>query len=310
MSIHCSPSYTKISSRSAQQKATKLASLYPEATRSTIALVAGRTSVSTDVPKVVLHSISQVQEFDRKLFEIEQELIAENAKLEQEERKVSSIESEFTAASARCTELETMSREQIKQGDVYTELEDAFGVRGTQSFIIESALQELELASQKYEGKTRKSKEQSAESSHPQQTFGCPSILFVAVVVCSGTCLAAFFSYPLSYQLQPLCCCVCVVVVVGFPPSSVSSFVRFLSLFWFRYLDRISAGSLAFELSPWSSLKRSDTGVEKIEKVVRVRSEGGNFLRRTVRQLSGGQRHRIALSFSLGFLELVERRRG
>lgn len=76
-----------------------------------------------------------------------------------------------------------------------------------------------------------------------------------------------------------------------------------------RYLAEISDGTLKLELSPSRETKGNESGVEKIEKIILTQNDNRDYVRRTLRQLSGGQRHRISLSFSLGFLHLIQNRR-
>mmetsp|Transcript_1915 Transcript_1915/g.7290 ORF Transcript_1915/g.7290 Transcript_1915/m.7290 type:complete len:246 (+) Transcript_1915:3707-4444(+) len=89
----------------------------------------------------------------------------------------------------------------------------------------------------------------------------------------------------------------------------IENALRELELSCQEYLDEISDGTLKLELSPSRETKGNESGVEKIEKIILTQNDNRDYVRRTLRQLSGGQRHRISLSFSLGFLHLIQNRR-
>lgn len=77
-----------------------------------------------------------------------------------------------------------------------------------------------------------------------------------------------------------------------------------------RHLAALTSG-LTLALRPCRPKKSDpDAVIEQVEKVVHVRQPGtaGEYRQRSVRQLSGGERRRVALALALGFSELAARR--
>lgn len=72
---------------------------------------------------------------------------------------------------------------------------------------------------------------------------------------------------------------------------------------------RTLAPSLELQLRPTRQTKSGEAVVEQVEKIVRVRVPGSNVLQdHAVKQLSGGERRRLALALALGFSSLAARR--
>lgn len=74
-------------------------------------------------------------------------------------------------------------------------------------------------------------------------------------------------------------------------------------------LETLTSG-ITLELVPCRQSKTSgDATIEQIEKIVRVRvPKALEYRRRSIRQLSGGERRRVAIALALGFSELASRR--
>ncbi|KAL2632582.1 hypothetical protein R1flu_004061 [Riccia fluitans] len=77
-----------------------------------------------------------------------------------------------------------------------------------------------------------------------------------------------------------------------------------------RYLDVLSGGSLGLLLRPTKENKRFRASVEAIDRVAMVRRSTGLTEQRSLRQLSGGERRRLALAVALGFAEFAAQRSG
>uniref|UniRef100_A0A6U1KZY2 RecF/RecN/SMC N-terminal domain-containing protein n=1 Tax=Tetraselmis chuii TaxID=63592 RepID=A0A6U1KZY2_9CHLO len=75
------------------------------------------------------------------------------------------------------------------------------------------------------------------------------------------------------------------------------------------YLEGMS-NTFSLTLSPTKSATRNGAKAasEQITKMVQVRLPGGEIVNRSLRQLSGGERRRVALALGLGFSELASRR--
>lgn len=76
-----------------------------------------------------------------------------------------------------------------------------------------------------------------------------------------------------------------------------------------RYLDQLSGGYLALELSA-SSVSKAGKVSEKFSKKVRVRRHDGSYVERDVQQLSGGQWQRESTAMTLAFAEFCAARTG
>lgn len=84
------------------------------------------------------------------------------------------------------------------------------------------------------------------------------------------------------------------------------------------YLDPLSGGSLHLRLSATQEKKTKSPGKgqagqqlkEAIELVVSARSAEGHLVRRSLGQLSGGERRRLGLALCLGFAEFAEHHTG
>lgn len=63
-----------------------------------------------------------------------------------------------------------------------------------------------------------------------------------------------------------------------------------------RYLEMLSGGSLGLLLRPTKMTKSSKVSVEAIDKIAVVRLANGSIENRSLRQLSGGERRRMASS--------------
>eukprot|EP00897_Mesotaenium_endlicherianum_P010218 jgi/Mesen1/9224/ME000591S08547 len=74
-----------------------------------------------------------------------------------------------------------------------------------------------------------------------------------------------------------------------------------------RYLQALSGGAISLQLCPTRQAKGSQATLEKIDKVVRVRKADGTLVQRSLRQLSGGERRRVALALGLAYGELAAR---
>lgn len=90
-----------------------------------------------------------------------------------------------------------------------------------------------------------------------------------------------------------------------------------------RYLSILGGGKMDLSLLPTTQTKGgggrergkgngSGGGriVERIRKVALVRLDDGRVVERSIRQLSGGERRRMALSLTLGYSELARERSG
>ncbi|KAG0619717.1 hypothetical protein M758_4G159600 [Ceratodon purpureus] len=77
-----------------------------------------------------------------------------------------------------------------------------------------------------------------------------------------------------------------------------------------RYLEMLSGGSLGLLLRPTKVTKSSKSTVEAIDKVAVVRLSNGILENRSLRQLSGGERRRMALALALGYSEFASQRGG
>lgn len=77
-----------------------------------------------------------------------------------------------------------------------------------------------------------------------------------------------------------------------------------------RYLEMLSGGSLGLLLRPTKMTKSSKVTVEAIDKVAVVRLSNGILENRSLRQLSGGERRRMALALALGYSEIASQRGG
>ena len=105
-----------------------------------------------------------------------------------------------------------------------------------------------------------------------------------------------------------------------------------------HFLNALSAGSLTLTLSPTRPTAAASAGrrrvvrgkgrqssgeveeeggesessqtLERIDKSVSVRLSDGSLQARALRQLSGGERRRVALAFALGFAEFAAQRSG
>eukprot|EP00850_Spirogloea_muscicola_P004223 SM000018S03588 [mRNA] locus=s18:126645:145823:- [translate_table: standard] len=76
------------------------------------------------------------------------------------------------------------------------------------------------------------------------------------------------------------------------------------------YLDILSGGSLGLILRPTKQAKGSTKTLERIEKVAVVRHSDGRVVERSLRQLSGGERRRVGLAYTLAFAELASDKSG
>eukprot|EP00850_Spirogloea_muscicola_P005728 SM000026S08977 [mRNA] locus=s26:861309:884420:+ [translate_table: standard] len=76
------------------------------------------------------------------------------------------------------------------------------------------------------------------------------------------------------------------------------------------YLDILSGGSLGLILRPTKQAKGSTKTLERIEKVAVVRHSDGRVVERSLRQLSGGERRRVGLAYTLAFGELASEKSG
>lgn len=74
-----------------------------------------------------------------------------------------------------------------------------------------------------------------------------------------------------------------------------------------RYLKQLSSGTSLSLAASRPSTKTGAAEIERITKSVHVWSEGG-LKERSIRQLSGGERRRVALALALGFADLVSGR--
>lgn len=77
-----------------------------------------------------------------------------------------------------------------------------------------------------------------------------------------------------------------------------------------HYLEMLSGGSLGLLLRPTKVTKSSKVTVEAIDKVAVVRLSNGVLENRSLRQLSGGERRRMALALALGYSEFASQRGG
>ncbi|BBN06555.1 hypothetical protein MPTK1_3g22150 [Marchantia polymorpha subsp. ruderalis] len=77
-----------------------------------------------------------------------------------------------------------------------------------------------------------------------------------------------------------------------------------------RHLDILSGGSLGLLLRPTKETKRSKASVEAIDRIALVRLSTGETEQRSLRQLSGGERRRLALAVALGYAEFAAQRSG
>ncbi|KAL0029555.1 hypothetical protein WJX79_003952 [Trebouxia sp. C0005] len=71
-----------------------------------------------------------------------------------------------------------------------------------------------------------------------------------------------------------------------------------------RYLEQLSSGTTLTLAAFRPASKSGAAEIERITKSVHVRSEGG-LKERSIRQLSGGERRRVALALALGFADLI-----
>ncbi|KAL0033719.1 hypothetical protein WJX77_002381 [Trebouxia sp. C0004] len=71
-----------------------------------------------------------------------------------------------------------------------------------------------------------------------------------------------------------------------------------------RYLEQLSSGTTLTLAAFRPGSKSGAAEIERITKRVHVRSEGG-LKERSIRQLSGGERRRVALALALGFADLI-----
>ncbi|XP_073389591.1 uncharacterized protein [Physcomitrium patens] len=76
------------------------------------------------------------------------------------------------------------------------------------------------------------------------------------------------------------------------------------------YLEMLSGGSLGLLLRPTRMTKSSKVTVEAIDKVAVVRLSNGSLENRSLRQLSGGERRRMALALALGYSQFASQRGG
>ncbi|KAL3137671.1 hypothetical protein ABBQ38_004946 [Trebouxia sp. C0009 RCD-2024] len=74
-----------------------------------------------------------------------------------------------------------------------------------------------------------------------------------------------------------------------------------------RYLEQLSSGTTLTLAAFRPATKSGAAEIERITKSVHVQSEGG-LKERSIRQLSGGERRRVALALALGFADLVSGR--
>ncbi|KAL3150757.1 hypothetical protein ABBQ32_000532 [Trebouxia sp. C0010 RCD-2024] len=74
-----------------------------------------------------------------------------------------------------------------------------------------------------------------------------------------------------------------------------------------RYLEQLSSGTTLTLAAFRPATKSGAAEIERITKSVHIQSEGG-LKERSIRQLSGGERRRVALALALGFADLVSGR--
>ncbi|KAL0053768.1 hypothetical protein WJX82_010500 [Trebouxia sp. C0006] len=74
-----------------------------------------------------------------------------------------------------------------------------------------------------------------------------------------------------------------------------------------RYLEQLSSGTTLTLAAFRPASKSGAAEIERITKSVHVRSESG-LKERSIRQLSGGERRRVALALALGFADLISGR--
>jgi hypothetical protein len=72
--------------------------------------------------------------------------------------------------------------------------------------------------------------------------------------------------------------------------------------------DNDESSSAVAELAAAAAAAGSASLKEEISKVIRVRAAGGEMRQRSVAQLSGGEKKRVALALGLGFAELAAAR--
>jgi ABC-type glutathione transport system ATPase component len=72
----------------------------------------------------------------------------------------------------------------------------------------------------------------------------------------------------------------------------------------------LSGGSLGLLLRPTKLTKSSKVSVEAIDKIAVVRLSNGTLENRSLRQLSGGERRRLALALALGYADFVSQKGG
>ncbi|KAJ7549384.1 hypothetical protein O6H91_07G051300 [Diphasiastrum complanatum] len=77
-----------------------------------------------------------------------------------------------------------------------------------------------------------------------------------------------------------------------------------------RYLEALSGGTLGLLLRPSKELRQSKASIERIDKIAIVRLSNGTIEHRNLRQLSGGERRRLALALTLGYAEFASQRTG
>lgn len=90
----------------------------------------------------------------------------------------------------------------------------------------------------------------------------------------------------------------------SFRPSGIVSFILEEALSDLEEATLYHLGSLCPELT----LELSFGSAERIEKSVYITNKDGNVVPRDVKQLSGGERRRLALALALGFTELAANR--
>lgn len=75
------------------------------------------------------------------------------------------------------------------------------------------------------------------------------------------------------------------------------------------YLEMMTDGGMMLELlATRTPKKNSDEVKEVITKVVKIKKSSSEIIRRSIQQLSGGERRRVAIALSLGFSDLVRAR--